>query len=137
MLYEVITDYLAVEIKSSGSEIKDYGDHLEVSKNPSPEDILFMVADAKNHNWSPIEVEGDDEFMASVWLECQRQGVVLDNYKPSKDLQNQWIDEQDARHVCEEKAKKKSKDTDVTDGKAFVITSYSIHYTKLYDHKPS
>lgn len=80
----------------SPTDIIDTGSKL-LANSKGPVEVLkivHMVSQAKQRGWNEIHLTGGDaQFQESVWLEAQRQGMTVANYKPSPSLRsriNAW-----------------------------------------------
>lgn len=76
------------------SRLRDTGDHVSVYGQISDESIRALVEKANDDWGAQLESHGPEDFRERLWLEAQRQNVVVVGYEPSESLRQRWEAEQ-------------------------------------------
>lgn len=72
------------------SVLQDLGDEVIVH-GPITDDALRALAEKAKAEWGGrLYSFGSEEFRARLWLECQRQGVVVEDYEPPVEYRRRW-----------------------------------------------
>jgi hypothetical protein len=70
--------------------LQDLGDEVIVH-GPVTDDALRALAEKAKVEWGGrLWSYGAEEFRARLWLECQRQGVVVEDYEPPAKYRREW-----------------------------------------------
>ncbi|WP_414474297.1 LPD7 domain-containing protein [Microvirga sp. M2] len=88
-------------VQAGTSRIRDTGDHMEIHGPVSDEAIRAAVIKAKEAWGGAAELTGrwSQQDQDRIWIESQRQGVQLENCKPSDAVRRMWEREQATAEV--------------------------------------
>ncbi|MFC0389127.1 LPD7 domain-containing protein [Muricoccus vinaceus] len=79
-----------------GTCIRDNGALIEAS-DMSDAAARTMMALASAHGWTHIDIDGDEEAKAAMWLAAQRRGIEVTNWQPPAAVRAAWEREEAAR----------------------------------------
>lgn len=90
--YQALATPDGVWVDAGSTRIRDLGDRLELHGPVSDESILAAVTKAKEEWEGGLEIDGQwaQRDLDRIWVECQRQGVVAENCKPSRQAIESW-----------------------------------------------
>lgn len=72
------------------SVLQDLGDRVIVH-GPITDEALRALAEKAKAEWGGRLCSfGPEEFRAKLWLECQRQGVIVEDYEPPAEYRRKW-----------------------------------------------
>lgn len=74
------------------SWVRDHGEKVCLHGAVSDQSVNVMADVMQAKGWQRVEIWGDDEFKARMWLECTVRGMEVTNYEPPAPMRDQLLE---------------------------------------------